>query len=222
VSERAAQAPPRIVLLAIAAQAVHAVAMRPIVLASTSAHRRALMARLGCEFEPVSPELDESPWQQGALSADQMVVALSEAKARAVAKSRPDALIIGSDQCAEIDGHILGKPGGVATATDQLALLAGRSHRLLTGLCVLDALSGRAALALDVHLLTMRKLSRQQILRYVQREQPLDCAGSYRIEGRGIALFESIQGEDHTAIIGLPMMKLVTLLIQMGVDPFGD
>jgi septum formation protein len=192
--------------------------MRKIVLASTSAHRRSLMERLGCAFEVVSPELDESPWQQAGLPADRMVTALSEAKARAAAGFRPDALIIGSDQCAEIDGRILGKPGGFAQAVDQLALLAGTTHRLLTGLCVLDG--PQAHIALDVHILKMRALGRAQIESYVAREEPFDCAGAYRIEGSGIALFESIRGEDHTAIIGLPMMKLVTLLLAAGVDLF--
>ena len=183
--------------------------LRPIVLASTSAHRRALVARLGIAFETADPALDEDPYKQRGLLPEQMVAALSEAKARALVKTRPDALLIGSDQCAEIDGRVLGKPGGRQQAVSQLALLAGRTHRLLTGLCLLDAVSGEATMAVDVHALTMRALHRSEIERYVDREQPYDCAGGYKIEGAGIALFESIQGEDHTAIVGLPMMRLV-------------
>lgn len=192
---------------------------RTLVLASTSQHRRMLMARLAAPFVAVDSGLDEAPFKTLGLPPAELVCKLAEAKARAVRQSYPQALIIGSDQCAEIDGQILGKPGSVEANVEQLAMLAGRAHRLLTGLCVLDASSGNCQIHLDVHVLHMRPLTREQIQRYVDRDRPLDCAGGYRIETSGMALFERVEGQDTTAVIGLPMMQLVTTLLKMGFDP---
>ena len=192
---------------------------RSVVLASTSPHRRDLMQRLAVPVLAVDPNLDESPYKALGLRPADLVQQLSEAKARAVGSAHPEALIVGSDQCAEIDGRILGKPKTVEAARDQLSLLCGRGHRLLTGLCVLDSRTGRCQLHLDEHVLHMRPLTRAQIERYVERDRPMDCAGGYRIEASGMTLFEHIDGQDYTAVIGLPMMRLVTMLLQAGLDP---
>jgi septum formation protein len=203
-----------------------------LVLASTSAYRAALLARLGLPFEAVAPDCDEDGVKAQGLSAEDLVRELARRKAESVAHRFPDALVIGSDQVAELDGEILGKPGTAERARSQLARLAGREHRLVTGVCLLggtaEAPAGGGAgpndgerhrlEALDIHRLRVRRLSPEQIHRYVAQDVPLDCAGSYKIEGQGIALFESIQGGDYTAIIGLPLTQVVALLASCGVE----
>jgi len=191
--------------------------MRPLVLASTSGYRRALLERLGLPFAAVAPRCDEDLLKAAGLPAEQLVAQLSRLKAESVAADHPDALILGSDQAAELDGEILGKPGTEERACAQLQRLQGREHRLLTGLCLLDAATGHRAEALDIHRLRLRPLTPEQIARYVAKDQPLDCAGSYKIEGPGIALFDSIHGRDFTAIIGLPLTRTVALLAKFGV-----
>jgi septum formation protein len=193
--------------------------VRDLVLASTSPWRRELLERLGLAFDAVDPELDEDPWKKRGLEPDRLVVALAEAKAQAGAALRPDALVLGSDQVACIDGLILGKPGTTEAACAQLRLLSGRTHRLLTGLALLDARSGSVRTALDVHEVTVRELSDAAIRSYVERDQPLSCAGSYKVESLGIALFERVRGDDYTAVIGLPLTAVVRLLLQAGIDP---
>ncbi|MDY0005122.1 MAG: nucleoside triphosphate pyrophosphatase [Polyangia bacterium] len=194
--------------------------MLDLVLASTSPYRRALLARLGVPFEAVAPGVDERALSQEGLSAELLVGRLARAKAQAVATrlaaSRPGALVIGSDQVAELEGEILGKPGTPEGARAQLSRLAGREHRLLTALSVVRAGDGARAEALDIHRLRLRALSEEQISRYVEAESPLDCAGSYKIEGLGIALFEWIRGDDFTGVVGLPLTRLVALLGELG------
>ncbi len=189
-----------------------------LVLASTSPHRRSLLERLGFPFEIVDPRLDETPFKREGIRPDELVVRLAEAKARAVLDAFPGSLVVGSDQCAEVDGRILGKPGSFEAAVDQLASLAGKTHRLLTGTCVLDTKTGVARTDLDVHRMTMRKLDRRQLEGYAMRDRPFDCAGAYRVESCGIALFERIEGIDHSAIVGLPLMRLAMLLAEAGLD----
>lgn len=189
---------------------------RPLVLASTSRHRASLLQRAGLAFVTADPRLDEEPLKRSGVTPEQLVLGLAEAKARAVAGQHPHAWIVGSDQCAEIDGCVLGKPGAFNDNVEQLQRLSGRAHRLLTGLCLLDGRTGQARLHLDVHVLRMRQLARGRIEAYVSAEQPFDCAGGYKIEAAGITLFESIRGDDHTAIVGLPMMQLVTMLLEAG------
>ena len=146
------------------------------------------------------------------LEPEELVLELAERKARSLVEQHPDSLILGSDQVVELDGRILGKPGNAEAAAAQLAELSGRTHRLLTGVALIDAASGRVERVLDVHLMTMRSLTADQIVAYVAREIPVDCAGSYRVEGPGIALFKSMEGKDFTGIIGLPLTKVVDLL----------
>lgn len=186
-----------------------------LVLASTSPFRKALMQRLGLVFETLSPQVDEKALQGE--SAEAMVKRLSEAKARAGAKQYPDALIIGSDQVAVCAGDVLGKPGNHENARRQLARLAGHRVSFLTGLCLYDASTGRAKLDLVPYHVTFRRLTDQQIDRYLRAEQPYNCAGSFKSEGLGISLFESMQGEDPNALIGLPLIRLVSWLNEAGI-----
>ena len=143
---------------------------------------------------------------------------LSLRKARSLAGRFPDALSVGADQIAEVGGERLHKPGNEENAREQLHKLAGRAHRLVTAVTVLRARDLHGESIVDVHTLTMRPLSRAAIESYVAREKPLDCAGSYRIEALGIALFERVEGLDFTAIVGLPLTALVALLLRFGVD----
>lgn len=189
-----------------------------LVLASTSPHRRSLLQQLGVPFVAADPMLDEEPFKLAGRSPEQLVVALAEAKASAVRARYPGALIIGSDQCAELDGRILGKPGSLQATVEQLAALSGRTHRLLTGMCVLDAARGTSRTHLDVHRMTMRRLDRRQLESYASTDRPFDCAGGYRIEARGVALFEDVEGHDQTAVVGLPLMRLAIMLAEAGLD----
>ena len=187
-----------------------------LVLASTSPFRRALLERLRLPFEVAAPQVDEScrPGE----SPEALVLRLSEAKARAVAASLADALVIGSDQVAVIDDEILGKPGGRERAIGQLVRASGRRVTFLTGLCLVDAASGRAHAVCEPFHVRFRALSPEQITRYVDRERPFDCAGSFKSEGYGITLFQRLEGDDPTALIGLPLIRLVELLGRHGVE----
>lgn len=194
-----------------------------IVLASTSQYRRGLVERLGIAVESVAPDFDEREAELAidAGSTEDLARALALGKARSLAATHPDALIIGADQIAEIEGERLHKPGTAENARAQLKRLAGRTHRLVTAVTVLRAADGREESVVDVHRLTMRALSDEAIASYVEREMPVDCAGSYKIEALGIALFERIEGVDFTAIVGLPLTAVVTLLGRFGVDVLG-
>jgi len=208
--------------------------MTRLVLASTSPYRRALLGRLGLPFEIHGPGVDEEAARGQGVDPEALVVGLARAKAETVARRLSDGprrsdgsgdlMVIGSDQVAELQGEILGKPGTPEKARAQLRALAGREHRLLTALCVIRRGEGQGEKrpwlrreALDVHLLRLRPLTDAQIARYVDRDQPLDCAGSYKVEGAGIALFEWIRGDDFTGVVGLPLTKLVAILAELGV-----
>ncbi len=190
-----------------------------LVLASTSPYRRQLLERLGLPFEVRSPGVDEAAHRD--LAPDAQATRLAELKAQAVAA--PGALVIGSDQLVDLDGEVLGKPGSAEAAVAQLRRMAGRTHRLVTAVAVHDVDAGRTRTALDVHRLTMLPLPDALLERYVALDAPLDCAGAYRLEGRGLALFSRIEADpdtaDDTAIIGLPLMKLIGLLRAFGVEP---
>lgn len=187
---------------------------RQIVLASTSTYRRRLLEQVRLTFETAAPEYAEE--HDSALDPDELVLELAARKARSLGDCYPRALIIGADQVAEADGQVLHKPGSAEQARQQLAALAGRTHRLLTGVAVFEPSSGRLERALDVHRMTMRPLSAAQIATYVQREQPIDCAGAYKVEGLGIALFAAMSGDDYTGIIGLPLTTTLDLLGRFG------
>lgn len=191
-----------------------------LVLASTSPYRRQLLERLGLPFTTAAPEVDERP--RPGESPQVLVLRLAEAKARAVASTHPNALVIGSDQVACIDEDILGKPGDRARAIAQLERASGQIVVFQTGLCLLNTASGRARTLVEPFRVHFRHLDRQQIEGYVDREQPFDCAGSFKSEGLGIALFERLEGDDPNTLIGLPLIRLVSLLESEGMHPLHD
>jgi septum formation protein len=186
-----------------------------LILASTSRYRRELLDRLGVPFEVQAPEVDEQPLMASGQAPVTIASTLGRAKAEAVWRTQRDAFVLGSDQLVDLDGEVLGKPGSEGAAVEQLARMAGRSHRLITAVALFEP-SGAVREAVDVHTLTMRALSRAELARYVAADQPLDCAGSYRIESRGIAQFETVRGDDFTAIVGLPLLTVTTLLRAAG------
>lgn len=190
--------------------------MTNIVLASSSPYRRLILEKLGMAFIGCAGEVDETPVLGE--SPEVLATRLSIAKAAAVGKIYPDHLIIGSDQVAELDGEILGKPGGRDAAIAQLSRQSGRVARFYTGICVLSSGSGRYLTDLDVCEVHFKSLGQRQIEHYVDADRPFDCAGSFKSEGLGIALFNKICGEDPNALIGLPLIKLVGLLEKFGVD----
>lgn len=190
--------------------------MPPLVLASSSIYRRALLHKLGVPFIAESPSIDETPQPHEA--ADALVQRLALAKAVALAAKYPAHLIIGSDQAASLDGKILGKPGNSANAFEQLRACSGRRVIFFTGLTLLDSRNGLSETVIEPFSVSFRQLSDEQIRRYLEREQPFDCAGSFKAEGLGIALFESMHGDDPNALIGLPLIRLVTLLQQAGIS----
>jgi len=187
-----------------------------LVLGSSSPFRKELLARLGLPFETASHRTDETPWPGE--SAERLVCRLSEAKARSLATAFGDALIIGSDQVACVDGEILGKPGDRGRAIQQLGRLSGRRVSFLTGLCLYNSSMDRARVLCEPFHVHFRRLSPDQIARYVERERPYSCAGSFKSEGLGIALFERLEGDDPNTLIGLPLIRLVTLLGAEGME----
>lgn len=189
---------------------------RTLVLASTSPYRRKILDDLGVAYIAASPRFDED--HQQPLPPEALVVSFARGKAESLRDVHPDALIVGSDQMPEIDGRALGKPGTVEVAVEQLLALAGCTHRLLTAVAVHDARHRRTTHRLIVHEMTMRPLTRALAEAYVARDRPLDCAGAYKIEAHGVLLFSSMRGEDHTAIVGLPVAALATLLDEAGAS----
>lgn len=187
-----------------------------IVLASTSPFRRELLARLGLPFLTASPDVDETPLPGEAPETTAM--RLSESKARAVAARHPEALIIGSDQVACLDGRVFGKPGSHDNAVRQLRSMRGRSVNFFTGLCLLNARTRQARLRGVPTLVTFRDLDDDEIERYLRKEQPYNCAGSAKSEGLGIALIARMAGEDPNALIGLPLIALCDLFREEGIN----
>jgi septum formation protein len=189
---------------------------RPLILASSSAYRRGLLERLRIPFITVSPHLDES-----ALSGEQSgdtTLRLAHAKARAVAATHGNALIIGSDQVADLNGTPLGKPGDHGNAVLQLRNMSGRSVVFHTAICLLDAATGHYQLENVPSTVHFRELSAAQIENYLRLEQPYDCAGSAKIESLGVALVHKIESGDPTALIGLPLMTLISMLKREQVE----
>lgn len=186
-----------------------------LVLASTSRYRRDQLARLGVPFEVRAPDVDEGLHKASGLAPDEIARALAREKACAVARALPGRFVLGGDQLVDLDGEVLGKPGSAERCLAQLERLSGRAHRLVTAIALVTP-EGDVHEALDLHVLHMRALTRDELARYVAADQPLDCAGSYKIEQRGIALFESIVGDDFTAIVGLPLMRVTSLLRAAG------
>lgn len=188
---------------------------RHLVLASTSPFRRELLGRLGLAFDTVAPDTDETPWPGE--QPQHLVTRLAEAKARAVVGRFPSSVIIGSDQVACIDGAVLGKPGTRDAAIAQLRRASGRAVEFFTGLCVLDAESGEVWTIVEPFRVHFRQLTDEQIAHYLEREAPFNCAGSFKSEGLGIALFRRLEGDDPNALVGLPLIRLTEMLYQAGV-----
>ncbi len=187
-----------------------------LILASTSPYRRTQIERLGVSFRCVAPDLDEEAAKAafGPASPRDLAVHLARAKAASIAGREPEAVVIGGDQLIAFDGRVLGKPGTAEQAMAQLAAMSGRSHELITAVVVFH--EGRASVHTDVATLSLRPLTLEEIQRYVEADRPLDCAGSYRLESRGIALFERIESDDHSAIIGVPLIALTSILRSIG------
>ena len=190
-----------------------------LILGSTSPFRKELLERLQIEFSCASPDVDETPIEGESI--ESMVMRLSELKAEAVAeqiKDQDDALIIGSDQSAVLNGKPLTKPGNFENAVKQLTEASGQRIIFQTGLCLLNTATGQKQTICEPYTVVFKKLSPETIERYLKIEQPYNCAGSFKSEGLGIALFEKFEGEDPNSLIGLPLIKLVGMLGNEGVE----
>ncbi|WP_027708026.1 Maf family protein [Zooshikella ganghwensis] len=190
---------------------------KSIILASSSRYRQQLLQRLNISFTACAPDIDEQP-EQGEI-ASQLAYRLATAKAYALSPLHPEALIIGSDQVAALDDQILTKPLDKTTAFSQLQHCQGRQVTFFTGLCVLDSKLQQHKTVVEPVVVKFRELTDQEIQDYIEQEQPLDCAGSFKCEGLGIALFEYINSQDPNTLIGLPLIQLVSLLKEFGVNP---
>lgn len=189
-----------------------------ILLASSSIYRRQLLQKLGLTFDWASPDIDES--QQQEETPEQLVHRLAQAKANCLAGNYPNHLIIGSDQVATIGDRILGKPHTHANAVAQLKSFCQREVTFLTGLCLLNPTTNHTQTSVEIYKVRFRNLTDLQIENYLKREQPYDCAGSFKSEGLGICLFEKLKGNDPNILIGLPLIALTQMLAKEGVDPF--
>jgi septum formation protein len=186
----------------------------PIILASSSHYRRGLLDRFLTEYQAVSPELDES--QVGDESPREHAARLARQKAEAVASKHAGHLIIGADQLAVLDQRVLGKPGDHPNAIDQLLAASGKALQFLTAVCVLDPLGRRRYEHIDETIVRFRRFDRRLAENYLRHDKPYDCAGSFKIEGAGFVLFESVSTDDPTALIGLPMIWLAGKLQELG------
>lgn len=193
--------------------------MQPLVLGSSSPFRASLLEKLGLVFSVDSPDIDESA--KIGESPAKLVQRLSETKAKIVAERHPEALIIASDQVAVLDGNILGKPGNHQSALTQLQSQSGKPVLFLTGLALYNAKAQRMQAIVEPFEVLFRDLSLTQIENYLHREQPYQCAGSFKSEGLGIALFSELNGQDPNSLIGLPLIRLTAMLAAEGIDVLG-
>lgn len=187
-----------------------------IILGSTSPYRKQLLQRLRIEFNTAAPDIDET--RLAGESPQELVARLSEIKAKAVAENFTDSLIIASDQIAVFNGEILGKPGNHEKATQQLLKLSGNTVIFYTGLCLFN--TDTTVMQIDVipFKVIFRKLTVEQIENYLNKEQPYDCAGSFKSEGLGVALFERLEGDDPSALVGLPLIRLCKMFEQESIN----
>jgi len=186
----------------------------PLVLGSSSPFRKELLARLRLPFETSSPDIDESRY--AGESPEQLVERLSVEKAAEVAKTYPNHLVIGSDQVAVNEGEVLGKPGNFENAFEQLSSASGKVIQFHTGLTLLNSATGERQSEVIPFQVHFRTLSRERIERYLHAETPYNCAGSFKSEGLGITLFERLSGDDPSALMGLPLIRLTRMLEQQG------
>ncbi len=190
--------------------------MPAIILASSSPYRQQLLNRLGLPFNSVSPEIDEAtlPGED----ARQLVIRLAKNKARAVARAQPNALIIGSDQVASLGERILTKPGNHQNAHRQLMSCSGKAVVFYTGLALLNSRTGQCHTCVEPFTVHFRQLTPTEVDNYLEREQPYDCAGSFKMEGLGISLFTRMEGEDPNSLVGLPLIRLIDMLSNEGIN----
>ena len=191
--------------------------MQSIILASSSPYRKELLNKLNISFNAESPKLDETPL--AGESPIELVERLATAKAAAIARKHPSALIIGSDQVACVNGAVLSKPGNFDNAFTQLKQCSSNTVTYYTGLCLLNSATNTNQIHTERYQLHFRALADQEISNYLQLEQPYDCAGSIKSEGLAVSLFECHQGRDPNALIGLPLIQLLKMLRAEGVNP---
>ncbi len=189
-----------------------------ITLASSSIYRQSILKKLHVPFDAIAPNIDETA--QANESIQQQVLRLAINKATTVSQQRPNHYVIGSDQLACFNQQILGKPGNLEKATEQLSILAGNTVQFYTGLCIAHQQSNQLVYLVEQFDVRFKPLTKRQISTYLAIEQPFDCAGSFKSEGLGIALFESLQGRDPNSLIGLPLIGLLDLFKQLGIDLF--
>lgn len=191
-----------------------------IILASSSLYRQSVLEKLHIPFSSIAPEIDESPVDKESI-ADQ-VARLAKNKALAVASqcTHKNSYVIGSDQLASFNGQIIGKPGNFTSAKKQLQKFSGQTVTFFTGLCVVHTANDKLSQIVETFDVTFKSLTEKQISTYLQIEQPYDCAGSFKCEGLGIALFDSLNGRDPNTLIGLPLIALMELFTTMSVDLF--
>ncbi len=195
---------------------------KKLVLASSSPYRKQLLQRLMIDFSCSSPELDEDGFKQRGLAPLELALELAKAKAEEVLKkyvnNSQTVIVIGSDQLLSCGSDILGKPGSKEKALEQLQFLSGKTHQLITAMAVVsNDKDAKMATHVDTTTLTMRNLGKAQLQRYVDQDNPINCAGSYMLESSGIILFEKIDSQDQTAIVGLPLIELTTILSGFGL-----
>lgn len=191
--------------------------MKPIVLASTSPFRRSLLEKLGIPFITAAPEVDETPHQGE--DARHLVARLAQAKAQALKERYPHHLIIGSDQVCVLNNQIAGKPHSEENAVRQLMLARGTIVTFYTGLALYNSANGQLQTLCEPFDVHFRHLTEEEIRRYVQKEQPLNCAGSFKSEGLGITLFERLEGKDPNTLVGLPLISLCEMLRNEDCNP---
>ena len=190
--------------------------MKKIILASSSKHRKKLLNQLKIKFSTISPDIDESRKRNE--SVDEYVKRLSIEKARKVADENKNAIVIGSDEVAVVDKKILGKPLKKVSAVKQLKMISNKSVIFKTGLCVIDTQTNKQYSSVTNYKIKVKKLTNNEILSYIGKEDILNCAGSIKLEGLAIAIVEKAYGNDPTSVIGLPLIKLRVYLSKMGVD----
>ena len=190
------------------------------ILASSSKYRQKILKTLINDFQSISPNINETPLKNE--SAKALVKRLAYTKAKAIRVKSKNTIVIASDQCAIHNGNIIGKPANKNSAIEQLKSFSGQSIIFLTSLCVINFQSRETIEEIDEFTVHFRVLSDQEIISYIDKEMPLDCAGSFKSEGLGISLFNKLEGEDFNALIGLPIIKLNKILIKMGINALTD
>lgn len=190
--------------------------MSPLILASTSPYRRALLEKLGVEFICAAPDTDETP--KDGESATDLVQRLAQEKAHSLSEKFPNHFIIGSDQVCVIDGKIVGKPGSIENAHQQLRAASGKVITFYTGLCVLNSHTMQKEFICEPFNVHFRRLTDDEINAYIKLEMPLYCAGSFMCEGAGILLFSQLEGRDPNALVGLPLIALNEILLKFGYN----